>query len=231
MDPTEIEDIIEQRGAQTVVDALRPYLTDARAARIEQVLAARVEGVTVAIESPADVHNAAAVVRTAEAFGLTSVHVVSPEHGALSKRATTQGAHHWVQTWEHQDLDALLDALGGRYALAGAWPDAPSTLEALPLERPICLLFGNEQRGLSAAAREACTLGFRVPMVGMTESLNLSVCAAVSLYATLTRKRAQGSASDLSPQTRDHLRARYYIHSVDPRLARRVTPSGVSRET
>lgn len=216
--PQEIDRIVAERGAQAIVDQLRPYLTDARVARIEQVLASRVDGVQVAIESPADAHNAAAVVRTAESLGLVGVHVVSPEHDALHKRSTTQGAHHWVQTWQHQDLEAFVEHMGGRYVLAGAWPDAPLELEALPLDRRLCLLFGNEQRGLSPAAREVCALGFRVPMVGMTESLNLSVCAAVSLYVTLARKRAAGPPSDLSTEARALLRARYYIHSVDARL-------------
>jgi tRNA (guanosine-2'-O-)-methyltransferase len=224
MDPGEIEDIIARRGAHGVVDALRPFLTEMRRARIEQVLAARVDSVRVAIESPSDAHNAAAVVRTAEAFGLTTIHVISPEHDALRKRGTTQGAHHWVQLRRHDDLADFVASVGDAFVLAGAWLDGPSTLETIPLDRPICLLFGNEQRGLSPRARAACSVGFRVPMVGMTESLNLSVCAAVSLYATLARKRTGDQCGDLSPEARDHLRARYYVHSVDPRLARRLAP-------
>jgi tRNA (guanosine-2'-O-)-methyltransferase len=224
MDHGEIEGIIDQHGAQAVVDALRPYLTDARVTRIEQVLAERVDSICVAIESPGDAHNAAAVVRTAEALGVVGVHVISAEHDALHKRTMTQGAHHWVQTQHHESLAVFLESFGEQTVLAGAWPDAPCTLEALPLERPICLLFGNEQRGLSPEAREACSLGFRVPMVGMTESLNLSVCAAISLYVTLGRKRAAGLLGDLSPEALAHLRARHYLHSVDPRLARRLRP-------
>jgi tRNA (guanosine-2'-O-)-methyltransferase len=220
MDPLELERIISEHGAQAVVDALRPYITDARAARIEQVLARRIDTVRVAIESPGDAHNAAAVVRSAEALGVVQVHVISPEHGAVQKRSTTQGAHHWVHARRHDDLAAFLDAVGKETVLAGAWPDAPLDLEALPLDRPLCLLFGNEQRGLSRDAREACALGFRVPMHGMSESLNLSVCAAISLYVTLARKRSADPASDLSPEAGARLRARYYVHSVDARLVR-----------
>jgi tRNA (guanosine-2'-O-)-methyltransferase len=218
MDPRIIDRIVCERGAQTVVQTLRPYLTDARAERIEQVLARRVGSVSVAIESPADAHNAAAVVRTAEALGIVDVHVITAEYETLRKRSMTKGAHHWVQTRHHADFASFREHVGG-HVLAGAWPDAPLALEALPLERPLCLFFGNEQRGLSPVARAACTVGFRVPMSGMTESLNLSVCAAIALYVTLARKRVGGGGGDLSAERAAQLRARYYLHSVDARLA------------
>lgn len=212
------ERVIDRVGADAVVRALRPYLTPARMARIERVLEGRVDGVHVAMESPSDPHNAAAVVRTAEAMGVLGVHVIAAEGDALHKKATTQGAYHWVETRHHLDLDDFLSQMKGRVVLAGAWMGAALRVEELPLDRPLCLLLGNEQRGLSAAAREACDLGFHIPMVGMSESLNLSVSAAIGLYTTLTRKRAEGRSGDLSPGASARLRAKYYLRSVDPRL-------------
>jgi tRNA (guanosine-2'-O-)-methyltransferase len=93
-------------------------------------------------------------------------------------------------------------------------------LADVPVDRPLCLVFGNEQAGLSPRARAACDLLFRIPMHGMAESLNLSVAAGIALYALLDRRRAAiGAAGDLSAEQLADLRARWYAKAVDPRLA------------
>ena len=94
-------------------------------------------------------------------------------------------------------------------------------LAAVPVDRPLCLVFGNEQAGLSAGARADCELHFRIPMVGMAESLNLSVAAGIALHALLERRRARiGAPGDLSGQEVAERRARWYAKAIDPRLAR-----------
>lgn len=211
--------LVAEHGAERVTLALAPYLTEARRTRIEAVLAGRVGSVHVAVEAPSDPHNAAAVVRTCEALGALSVHVVAAEARALHARAVTQGSFHWVHTHHHASLDGLLAvARAEGLRVFGACMDGSVPVTRLPVHEPLCLLFGNEQRGLSKAARVACDALFHVPMVGMSESLNLSVAAAIALYEVLRRKRADGSPGDLEPGERDRLRACYYLGSVDPRL-------------
>lgn len=221
MDLGAIESLVAEHGAQQVTRALTPFLTEARRARIESVLAGRMDSVHVAVEAPSDPHNAAAVVRSCEAMGALGVHVVAAEGRALHARATTQGAFHWVKTHHHGDLDGLVAQVRRQgMRLCGAAMDGTMPVARLPIDQPLCLLFGNEQRGLSPRARDACDLLFFVPMVGMSESLNLSVCAAIALYEVMRRKRAQGRSGDLDPHERATLRACYYAGSVDERLLR-----------
>ena len=74
-------------------------------------------------------------------------------------------------------------------------------LDKIPLDHPVCLVFGNEIRGLSPQAVRSCEHLFTIPMYGMTESLNLSVSAAISLYETLRRKRMLlGRPGDLTTE-------------------------------
>ena len=87
-------------------------------------------------------------------------------------------------------------------------------LSRIPVDEPLCLLLGNEQRGLSAAARAACDGLFHIPMVGMSESLNLSVTAAIAMHDVLPRIGPR----PLDPALAEHWRARYYARSLDPRL-------------
>lgn len=198
---------------------LGPYLTDARRTRIDEVIAARVDGVAMAIEAPSDPHNAAAVVRTAEALGALQVHVIAAEGRALRAKAVTQGAFYWVQTNDHRDLDGFLVRIRAQgRQLWGAAMDGSTPLARIPTDAPMCLLFGNETRGLSPRARAACDGIFHVPMSGMSESLNLSVTAAIALHDVLRRRRASGPVGDLDDAAAARLRARYYAHSVDERL-------------
>lgn len=221
MDLHAAEALVAEHGAERVTQALAPYLTEARRARIEAVLDGRMRSVHVAIEAPSDPHNAAAVVRTCEALGALGVHVVAAEARALQARTVTQGSFHWVQTHHHDALPGLLAEVRARgMRLAGACMDGSVPVGRLPVDQPLCLLFGNEQRGLSPAARRACDVLFHVPMVGMSESLNLSVSAAITLYEVMRRRRAAGPDSDLTPAQRQVLRACYFLGSVDPRLSR-----------
>lgn len=225
----EIDAMIETARADAVVERLTEFLTPARRERIEQVLAARLFGVHVAVEEPYDPHNAAAVVRSAEAFGAACVHVIAASEGVLRSKRTTAGTHHWVETNNHRDLDAFFADVRARgmVVAAACVHDTTIPLEDLPVDRPICLLFGNEHRGLSPAARERADLRFAIRTHGFAESLNLSVSAAISLYSVTSRRRAQlGRASDLSEAEADHERARWYLRSVDERLARGLFSPG-----
>lgn len=220
MDAPELDAAIAAQGAEVVARRLAFALTPARRARIEAVLEARVGSLQVAIEATQDPHNAAAVIRTAEALGVGCVHVIAP--GARVSRRITRGSLYWADTCEHADWPAFAATVPGEMRVAGACVRAAAVeLANVPVDRPLCLVFGSEQVGLSTSAREGCALHFRIPMVGMTESLNLSVAAGIALHMLITRRRAVlGSAGDLSVQEKAERRARWYAKALDPRLAR-----------
>jgi len=219
MDFSELDRVIARHGAERVVAALAPWIAPERIERIERVLAARMDGVHVAFERPADPYNAAAIVRTSEALGALHAHVVAAPEETLHARRTTQGAFRWLHTYHHAQLSGLLERLrvdGVR--LCGALMAAPHTHEQLPVETPLCLLFGNEGEGLSGAALAACDATFRIPMYGMSESLNVSVSAAIALQSVLARRRAWlGRDGDMVGERLQLERARYYARCVDPR--------------
>lgn len=222
MDFSELDGVITRVSAARVVAELAPLITTERLERIERMVSTRLDRLHVAVERPRDPYNAAAIVRTAEALGALHVHVVGVEDEALHKRKTTQGSFNWLHTYHHDALGALLDSLRPTQArLCGARMDGVLTLEELPLDRPLCLLFGNEGTGLSDDALAACETTFRIPMYGMSESLNLSVSAAISLYSVATRMRSQlGRDGDMDGERLLLERARYYARCVDQRTLR-----------
>lgn len=220
MDAPELAAAIATLGAETVARRLAPRLTRERRERIEAVLRSRVGSLQVAIEATQDPHNAAAVLRTAEALGVGCVHVIAAK--AELPRRITRGSSYWAETREYADWDSFLAALPAGMRLAGACVDARTVeLAAVPVDRPLCIVFGSEQVGLSAGARAVCGLQFRIPMFGMVESLNLSVAAGIAMQALLERRRAVlGAVGDLSAEEVAQRRARWYAKTVDPRLAR-----------
>jgi tRNA (guanosine-2'-O-)-methyltransferase len=196
----------------------KSLLSERRVARIAAVVAARVRGVTVALESVHDPHNLAAVLRTAEGLGLTDVHAVAAKGGFRPNASVTQGADKWIDLHLHRDAEACADVLEGEgYTLIGAQlADAARPLHELTFERRTALCFGNEHEGLSGAMARRCQGFFRIPMAGFSQSFNVSVAVGISLAAAMDWRRRQGLGGDLGEADQAALRERFY------RLASRV---------
>lgn len=199
-----------------VVAALGPVLGPARAARLDEVVAARLRGLTVVLERLHDPHNGGAALRSCEAAGLAEVHVVeSGEPFRVSPRVT-QGCDKWLEVMRHDSSESCLGELQRRgFRLYAAVPGADQHLEALDPRVPAAFVLGNEHDGLSAAARAACDAEVSIPLWGFSRSLNLSVAAALLVHTHAARRRqALGRAGDLTESEQLDLRARYYARDV-----------------
>jgi tRNA (guanosine-2'-O-)-methyltransferase len=188
-------------------------LTPERRERIERVVAGRTRELLCAVEEVHDPHNLSAVVRTCEGLGLQELHAV-PEKatGFRLHRKVTQDADKWVDVKQHRTIAALLADLRTRgYRVYGASVGASAqSLYELDFTRRACLLFGNEHRGLSAAALAGCDALFVIPMRGFTRSFNISVAAAISLsWAVEARRRAE-APDGLAAEDAASLRERFY---------------------
>ncbi|OGO90119.1 MAG: hypothetical protein A3F10_07105 [Coxiella sp. RIFCSPHIGHO2_12_FULL_42_15] len=216
--------LIQQYSADGVINVLKPYVTPHRMQRIETVLAGRLRDIQLVIEAPSDINNALAAIRSCEALGISHVHIIAPEGDVIAARSVTQGAIYWVEVVYYDSLAAFLAVMQPlNFQLAAAVVDANLPLAAVPVDQPLCILVGNEQRGLSPEAVQAASIRYTIPMFGMTESFNLSVSAAVSLYDVSCRKRAAlGANSDLTLEEQKILRARFYLNSTSPRLAQAI---------
>jgi tRNA (guanosine-2'-O-)-methyltransferase len=194
-----------------VIRVLGAHLSDARRRHIDDVVAHRTRRLTVAVEGVSDPHNAAAVIRTADAFGLQTVHVVESGVRFVSSRKVTQSAHKWVDlvTWPAPgDFARAMNE--GSFTMLVAAADGALDVADVPRDRPVALVFGNEHEGVSDCMRGLSQGSFRIPMFGFVESLNVSVAAGVAL----SRLRADGRG-DLEPRDAETLRARFYLRAVN----------------
>ena len=201
-------------------------LSPERQARILAVIEARLKSVTVVLDRLLDPHNTAAILRTSEGLGISRAHVVShEEEDALAHRRVTQDAHKWIDVELHGTGAAAAHALEARgYEVwAGHLDEKALLYTALPADRPLALLFGNEHEGPSRETIEACTGSFRIPMAGFTQSFNVSVAAGMALAQSARARRAfLQAAGDLSPPERVLLQERFTLLAA--KLARRVKP-------
>jgi tRNA (guanosine-2'-O-)-methyltransferase len=215
------EAFVQELGADAITRALAPFIHDERRARIEEVLSFRISSLTVVLEDLFDPRNGAAAVRSAEAVGLTDLHVVCKGRFPLS-RGVTLGSQKWITIWRHRSVTAAADLLRARgMALCAAVPDAGTNLLDLDPKKPLALWFGNERSGLSPEARQVCDQAVSIPMHGFTRSFNVSVSVALCA-ATLAQRRRDvlQAKGDLDSDQQAWLRARWYVQTV--RGARQV---------
>ena len=171
--------------------------TDRRRARIDGVLARRQPDLTLVLENVHDPHNVSAVLRSCDAVGILRVHLVCTAEestpGAFA-RTTSASAAKWIEALRHDSVAACYAALraDGFSILATALTDDRQDLYAADLRRPTAIVFGNEMRGVSDEARDGADGSLAIPMLGMVQSLNISVACAVVLYEALRQRRAAG---------------------------------------
>jgi len=128
-----------------VCATLGPLLLDERRARIDEAAAARLSGLRLVIENLHDPHNGAAVLRSAEGFGLQRVDVIESVEPFRFSSVVTQGCEKWLDVVRHKTLAAAIAALrADGFALYAAVPGAAATVEQLDFARPAAVMIGNE---------------------------------------------------------------------------------------
>jgi tRNA (guanosine-2'-O-)-methyltransferase len=170
--------------------------TTQREERIRGVLARRQPDLTVVLENVHDPHNVSAVLRSCDAVGVLRVHTVYTVEGrpAAFGRTTSASASKWIDVVHHASIESCYAALRdeGTQILTTALRDDSISLYEPDLSQPVALVFGNEQRGATDEAVELADGTIYIPMMGMVESLNISVACAVTLYEVLRQRTAAG---------------------------------------
>ena len=177
-------------------------LSDRRRERLSEVLDQRLSSLVVVVEAVRRRHNTSAILRSAEAFGVHEVHLVTGDF--RPSKGAARGAERWLELHRHATTTEALTALKARGFQVWLADPAPGHLDpmAVPVDRPIAVLFGSELNGVSDEARGLADGVLAVPMLGLTESLNVSAAAAVVIYALAERRRALVGRSDLEPERR-----------------------------
>jgi tRNA (guanosine-2'-O-)-methyltransferase len=200
-------------------------ITPRRLARMRGVLTRRQPGLTVVIENVHDPHNLSAVLRSCDAVGAASAHLVyTIEELPVIHSGVAASAQRWVDIFVHDDIPTCYEFLRDQgYAIFATRLSQEATdLYRTDLIRPTALVFGNETRGVSDEAAHLADGQLIIPMMGMVESLNISVACAVSLFEAARQRREAGmydSPTWDQPELEGRLRAWLEREDRDPEAA------------
>jgi len=166
-----------------LLDYLEGYLTEERKNRFLEVLGQRTKFVTVALEDVYQMHNTSAITRSCDVFGLQDLHVVEDRNARVLDKNIAMGAEKWVDVHRYvNSVDCLAELKRKGYQIIAATPHNESMFlqDFIPL-RPTAIFFGTEKEGLSEEVLERADGHVKIPMLGFSESLNVSVSAAIIL--------------------------------------------------
>jgi len=209
-----------------VIETLEPLTVDERRARLWSVIRSRIGSVTVLMDAPHDPHNAAAVLRSCDAFGIPRVHLVPRGEAFAVGRTVAKGAERWLEVVPHKAPEHALAALHAQgYTTVATHPEGNLAPEDLSGLERVALILGNEHDGIRDALHAGARDSVRIPMRGFVESFNVSVAAGVLLHAA-----TRGRSGDLSEAEQLRYYARALVRSVPRALevlaARNHRPAG-----
>ncbi len=168
---------------------LQNHITDRRQELFKEVLARRTRHFTVVTEDVYQLHNTSAVMRTCDVFGIQDLHVVEEKLGKRVDREIAMGAQKWVSLNRYDSIETCMDTLKQQdYQLIATTPHNESTLlHEFDVTKKSAFFFGKEREGLSDTVLNNADGYLKIPMYGFTESLNISVSAAIILQDVVTR--------------------------------------------
>lgn len=179
-------------GKQKLYENAAALISDNKRRLFDRLAPLRTRHLAVALEDVYQSHNAAAVLRSCDCFGVQDVHVVEANNPFNPAGDVAVGSSKWVDYYSYPDTPsayARLRSLG--YRIVATTPHNDDTLiNDLDISSPTVLVFGTELTGLSPQAIDLADAYVKIPMFGFTESFNISVSAALSLFALTSRLRS-----------------------------------------
>lgn len=188
-----------------------------RQTQLRRVVDERTRNLAVVVEGMVDLGNVGAVMRSADGFGVQTVHAIDTADAYKRSRRTSRGAEKWIDRHRWKSATQCLEMLTSEgFAVLAADPGgAAAPIANVDLTRPTALVFGNELDGISEEVRAGSDGLVSIAMSGFAESFNIAVAAAVALYEARRQRIAVfGRNGDLSPEDRERVLAVWYAKSV-----------------
>ncbi len=211
---------MEREKRLELIEYLREFVTAERWDTIERVLENRTRHLTVVLEDLYQPHNASAVLRSCDCFGIQDIHIIENENRFTPNKGITIGADQWLSVKKYQgegdNTMACFEELRSRgYRIIATTPHAGEvSMEQLPVEPRTALVFGTEMEGLSERAMEEADGHVSIPLYGFSESYNISVSVALCLYELTHRLRESGTDWRLRDLEKESLQLEWLENSI-----------------
>ena len=187
---------------QDLLTYLEGFITENRKEGFLRVLKNRTKHFTVAMEDVFQLHNTSAVMRSCEVFGIQELNVIEQKFGKSIDKEIAMGAEKWVDINRFSSIqDCVTNLKRKGYQIIATTPHNDSCLlHEFDITKPSALFFGTERDGLSEEVMQQADGFLKIPMVGYTESLNISVSAAIIIQDITNRLRQSNIDWQLSEE-------------------------------
>jgi tRNA (guanosine-2'-O-)-methyltransferase len=205
---------------QQLIDYLTTFVTENRKQKFDALIRHRTKHLTVVLEDIYQPHNAAAVLRSCDCFGVQDVHVIENQNKFEANPDVELGSAKWItlnkyNSKEENTADCIKILKQKGYKIVVTSPHKNDcSIEELDITHKSALFFGTEMRGATPVAFEQADAFVKIPMVGFTESLNISVSAAVTLYTLITRLKKSSVDWHLSKEEENAVRLQWLRNSI-----------------
>jgi tRNA (guanosine-2'-O-)-methyltransferase len=171
-----------------------PLVSHERFRKIRELLEKRQTDLTLVMDNVNKSHNLAAIIRSCDAVGIHQVHAISYRSSIKTKQHTAAGASRWVKVRVSDSITPVGEKLreeGAQILVAHYCPEAVD-FRSIDYTRPTAIVMGEELKGPSQASLDLADNFIYIPMMGMVESLNVSVAAALILFEAQRQRQAAG---------------------------------------
>ena len=176
-----------------LLEHLEALLTPRRRELFRKVIDQRTRHLTVAVQDVYQLHNTSAVIRSCDVFGVQDIHVVEEVNLKKIDREIAMGSQKWVDIHRYTSTSQCMQSLREQgYRIIATSPHRGTELQDFDISQKAAVFFGTETKGLSEEVLESADEFLQIPMVGFTESLNISVSAAIILQNLSSRLRRSG---------------------------------------
>jgi tRNA (guanosine-2'-O-)-methyltransferase len=178
-----------------LLEKMLEHISENKRNLFDKIIEYRTRHITVVLENIYQPHNASAVIRSCDCFGVQDLHVIENTNKYELSKDVDMGSSKWVNVVRHNrtednTIECLQSLKQKGYRVIGTTPHKNDCLiSELPVDQPTALVFGTELTGMSETALQACDGFVKLPMYGFTESYNISVSVALSLYELTERMR------------------------------------------
>jgi len=204
-----------------IINSLGQFLTDERFELFHTVLNNRTRYITIVLEDIYQPHNASAVLRTSECFGIQDVHVIENRNKYNINPDVVLGSTKWINLIRHNQknnntTDTISALKNDGYRIIATTPHINDvSLDEFDLAKgKVALFFGTELNGLSNNVLDAADEFLKIPMYGFTESFNISVSAALILHELNSKMRTNNLNWQLTEYEKDIIMLKWLMSTI-----------------
>jgi tRNA (guanosine-2'-O-)-methyltransferase len=187
--------VTENSSNKEITKYLEQFVSERRLEKFKNILSLRMNHIQIVLENVYQAHNASAVLRSADCFGIQYVHAIESKHTYKVSEDVAMGSGNWISLKrysgnENNTVECLKKLKSEGFRIIATTPhEKDCNINQLLVEEKFALVFGTEQEGISQDVYNLADEFVKIPMYGFTESFNISVSAALCMYELTNRIR------------------------------------------